>query len=300
MFSFEDMALKFEDLDNQETIFYINNFLVSEAITMIYSPPSQGKTWFMLGIAKYLAPTCKKVFYIDFDNPKRQLAERGVAALIEKHKNMKYFSKGKLNVTTTEFLQELNSNAFGQNYKDCIFIIDSTRDFVDNIHNDTQVKAFMQIMKNIRDAGGTPILIHHATKNGKVIDGSSEFAKSADNVYEFKQKTRIGNEIQWSLRVENDRDAICDCGFAVNTTTLELKDIDPVFSTMSEYEENFTNKALDILKKHSDGLGQTELLNQIGYEKTDKTARDTLDKFTDKFWSKFQEKKGKPITYTLI
>ncbi|MFA9238276.1 MAG: helicase DnaB [Candidatus Paceibacteria bacterium] len=300
MFSFEDMALKFEDLDNQETIFYINNFLVSEAITMIYSPPSQGKTWFMLGIAKYLAPTCKKVFYIDFDNPKRQLAERGVAALIEKHKNMKYFSKGKLNVTTTEFLQELNSNAFGQNYKDCIFIIDSTRDFVDNIHNDTQVKAFMQIMKNIRDAGGTPILIHHATKNGKVIDGSSEFAKSADNVYEFKQKARIGNEIQWSLRVENDRDAICDCGFAVNTTTLELKDIDPVFSNMSEYEESFVNKALDILKKHSDGLGQTELLNQIGYEKTDKTARDTLDKFTDKFWSKYQEKKGKPITYTLI
>ena len=299
MFSFEDMALKFEDLDNQETIFYINNFLVSEAITMIYSPPSQGKTWFMLGIAKYLAPTCRKVFYIDFDNPKRQLAERGVAALIEKHKNMKYFSKGNLKVTTTEFLQELNSNAFGQNYKDCIFIIDSTRDFVDNIHNDTQVKAFMQIMKNIREAGGTPILIHHATKNGKVIDGSSEFAKSADNVYEFKQKARIGSEIQWSLRVENDRDAICDCGFALDTTTLELKDIDPVFSTMSEYEESFVNKALEILKKHSDGLGQTELLNQIGYEKTDKTARDTLDKFTDKFWSKYQEKKGKPITYTL-
>ena len=81
---------------------------------------------------------------------------------------------------------------------------------------------------------------------------------------------------------------------------LELKDMDAVFSTMSEYEEIFVNKALEILKKHSDGLGQTELLNQIGYEKTDKTARDTLDKFTDKFWSKFQEKKGKPITYTLI
>lgn len=299
MFSFEKMALTVEDLDNQETNFYINNFLVSEAITMIYGPSSQGKTWFMLGIAKYLAPLCKRVFYIDFDNPKRQLKERGVNFLIDKNQNIKYFSKGGLNATTTEFLQELNNNAFGQNYKDCVFIVDSTRDFVDNIHNDTQAKAFMQVMKNIRDAGGTPILIHHATKNGKVIDGSSEFAKSADNVYEFRQKARIGNELQWSLRVENDRDAICDCGFAVNTTTLELKDMDAVFSTMSEYEEIFVNKALEILKKHSDGLGQTELLNQIGYEKTDKTARDILDKFTDKFWSKYQEKKGKPITYTL-
>lgn len=88
---------------------------------------------------------------------------------------MKYFSKGKLNVTTTEALQELNSNAFGQNYKDCIFIIDSTRDFVDNIHNDTQVKAFMQIMKNIRDAGGTPFL-YIMPQNGKSMR-SSEFAK---------------------------------------------------------------------------------------------------------------------------
>ena len=300
MFKFEEMALKIEDLDNQETIFYINNFLVSEAITMIYGPPSQGKTWFMLGIAKFLAPSCKKVFYIDFDNPKRRLKERGVDSLIKKHTNMKYFSKGGLNATTTEFLQELNSNAFGQNYKDCIFIIDSTRDFVDNIHNDTQAKAFMQIMKNIRDAGGTPILIHHATKNGKVIDGSSEFAKSADNVYEFRQKARIGNELQWSLRVENDRDAICDCGFAVNTTTLELKDMDPVFSTMNEYEESFVNKAIDILKKNPEGLNKKELLETLGFEKDDKTANDTVNKFNGKFWECKQEKKGKPYNITLI
>lgn len=54
-------------------------------------------------------------------------------------------------------------------------------------------------MKNIRDAGGTPILISHATKNGKVIDGS-RVCKSADNVCEFRQKARIGNEIQWEFK----------------------------------------------------------------------------------------------------
>jgi hypothetical protein len=242
----------------------------------------------------------KRVFYIDFDNPKRQLKERGVDWLIDDYKNIKYFTKGGLSLSSIEFLAELNKNAFGQNYKDCAFIIDSTRDFVDNIHNDTQAKAFMQIMKNIRDAGGTVILIHHATKNGKVIDGSSEFAKSADNVYEFRQKTRIGSELQWSLRVENDRDAICDCGFAVNTTNLELKDIDSVFSTMSEYEDKFVNMAIDFLKKASEGIGQTELLKNMGFEKTDKTARDSLEKFTDKFWTKHQEKKGTPIIYNLI
>ena len=300
MFSFEKMALTPHDLNDEETVFYIKDFLVAEAITMIYGPASQGKTWFMLGVSKLLATKIKRIFYIDFDNPKRQLKERGVDWLIQEYSNIKYFTKGGLAVNSTEFLNELNRNAYSSNYKDCAFIIDSTRDFVDNIHNDTQAKAFMQNMKNIRDAGGTVILIHHATKNGKVIDGSSEFAKSADNVFEFRQKARIGNILQWSLRVENDRDAISDCGFAVDTTNLSLTDLDPVFSSMTEYEESFVNKAIEILKKNPEGIGQTELLNSIGFEKTDKTARDTLDKFTDKYWTKFQEKKGKPITYSKI
>ncbi|MCG3698859.1 helicase RepA family protein [Aliarcobacter butzleri] len=300
MFSFEEMALTVNDLDNQKTIYYIDNFLVSEAITMIYGAPSQGKTWFMLAVSKFLAKRVKKIYYIDFDNPKRQLKERGVDWLISNYSNIKYFSKGGLNVTADGFLCEIKKNAFGQNYKDCIFIIDSTRDFVDNIHNDTQAKAFMQNMKDIRDSGGTVLLIHHATKNGKVIDGSSEFAKSADNVYEFKQKARIGNELQWSLRVENDRDAISDCGFAVDTTTLDLKDIDPVFSNMSEYEESFVNKAIEVLKKNPDGLNKKELLETLGFEKDDKTANDTINKFNAKFWECKQEKKGKPYNITLI
>lgn len=300
MFSFENMALNPQDLNDEETVFYMKDFLVAEAITMIYGPPSQGKTWFMLGVSKLLASKIKRIFYIDFDNPKRQLKERGVDWLIQEYSNIKYFTKGGLAVTAAEFLNELNKNAFGQNYKDCAFIIDSTRDFVDNLYNDTQAKAFMQVCKNIRDAGGTVILIHHTTKNGRVLDGSGEFAKSADNVFEFRQKARLGSELQWSLRVENDRDAIADCGFAVDTNSLTLKDIDPVLSSMSEYEESFVNKACESLRKYADGLSQTELLKQIGFEKTDKTARDTLEKFTDKFWSKYQEKKGKPITYSLI
>ncbi|MGD9623867.1 MAG: AAA family ATPase [Arcobacter sp.] len=300
MFSFENMALTPHDLNDEETVFYIKDFLVAESITMIYGPPSQGKTWFMLAVSKLLATKIKRIYYIDFDNPKRQLKERGVDWLIEEYKNIKYFNKGKVGLTPEGFLSEIIKNAFGQNYKDCIFVIDSTRDFVDNIHNDTKAKAFMQNMKDIRDSGGTVLLIHHATKNGKVIDGSSEFAKSADNVYEFKQKVRLGNELQWSLRVENDRDAISDCGFAVDTITLDLKDIDPVFSNMSEYEESFVNKAIEVLKKNPNGLNKKELLETLGFEKDDKTANDTINKFDSKFWECKQEKKGKPYNITLI
>jgi len=33
---------------------------------------------------------------------------------------------------------------------------------------------------------------------------------------------------------------------------------------------------------------------------TDNTARDTLERFSGKFWKKHQVKKGAPITYTSI
>lgn len=286
MFSFESMAIRPECLNFEKTLFLIDNFLVNEAITMVYGAPSQGKTWFMLGIARLLSQKVKRVYYIDFDNPKRQLKERGVDKLLESCSNVKYFSKGGLSVSQAEFLGEIDRQAFGENYKGCVFVIDSTRDFVDNIHNDTQVKIFMQKMKNIRDSGGTVILIHHATKNGKVIDGSGEFAKSADNVYELKQKARIDTLLQYSLRVENDRDAISDCGFSVDTKTLILDMMDETIAKMSEYEENFVNNAVEALKKNPEGLNQTELLSALGYEKTDKTARDTVDKFVNKFWKK--------------
>ena len=300
MFDFEDMALQRKDLDFEKTIFLIDAFLVAEAITMVYGPPSQGKTWFMLSLSSKLATEMLKVFYVDFDNPKRQLKERGVDRIIESYDNVKYFSKGNISMSPSEFLNEIDKNAYGQNYKECLFIIDSTRDFVDNIHNDTQAKIFMQKMKNIRDAGGTVLLIHHASKSGRVIDGSGEFAKSADNVYELRQKARIDNILQFQLRVENDRDAITDCGFSVDTNKLLIDVMDEDIAMMNEYEEEFVNKGVEILKKNPSGMGQTEFLQCIGYEKTDKTARDTLEKFSGKFWNKHQERKGRPITYTSI
>jgi hypothetical protein len=58
-------------------------------------------------------------------------------------------------------------------------------------------------------------------------------------------------------------------------------------------------KGKEALKKNPSGLGQTELLACIGYEKTDKTARDTLEKFNDKFWKRDKINKQR-FNYTLI
>ncbi len=295
-------SLNYDKLNNIQTKYFIDSFLVSEAITMIYGKESQGKTFFLLGLVKKFEAMedVKRIVYIDLDNPKTQLKKRNLHLHFKDKEKITYIHKGDMTMDKDELLELFKQGArmTGEYYKDCIFIIDSTRDFVYNSYNDVEVKKFMQVMKDIREAGGTVLLIHHSTKSGKVIDGSADFTKSADNVYEFKQKARFENMLHFTLKVEYDRDDIKNCGFSVQTQTLELKELDADLSMMSEYEEHFVNSAVRALEKNPQGLNRTQMLEATGHQKTDNNARDTLKKFTDKFWK--EEKQKGTYTYRLI
>ncbi|WOE69114.1 AAA family ATPase [Hydrogenimonas thermophila] len=286
MFGFEEWALKPEDLDISKTEFLIDDFLVKESITLVYGAPSQGKTWFMYALSKYLAANalCKKLFYIDMDNGKRQLSDREVAEKLLVLPSLTYISKSKIPKTAVELLYDINKEAYGENYKDIVFVFDSTRDFVDNTKNDVQAKRFMEIMKNIREAGGTVLLIHHATKSGKVIDGSGEFAKSADNVYELKQRLKTGTSLHYFLKVENDRDPIKNAYFSVDTKTYELTRGDEAFGDMTKDEEAFVRKVLDLLLNSPGGLNQSKILAALGKSRDDKKGRGLIEKFRGRFW----------------
>ena len=283
MFSFEKNAVKIDDLNIEKTEFLIKDFLVKEAITMVYGAASQGKTWFMYAIAKHLInnSNIKKIFYIDMDNGKRQLKDRGADKNLLIYPNISYIIKSSISISPFELIEEINKEAYGQKYKDILFIFDSTRDFVDT-KNDKQAKAFMEKMKNIREAGGTVLLIHHATKSGRYIDGSAEFPRSADNVYELKQKLRSGSILHYALKIENDRDPIKDMSFSVNTQNFKLSQEDDTYVKLSIQEEEFVKKILELLE--IEPLNQTKLFAKIGKKRDDKTARKMLDKFTNKFW----------------
>jgi hypothetical protein len=233
------------------------------------------------------------------DNGLSSLAERKIDDKLINHPKVEYVSRAKIGCSPIEYLRQIDEEAKKDSYNDVAFVFETTKDFVDT-DSKSQSEEFMKIMMRIRDAGATVIIMHHATKSGSTISGVNVFINSPDNVYEMIQKAREDNMLHFMLNVTHSRNLVKDIGVSVNTRNLELTKLAEVYATMSEYEENFVRKAKELLNKNNDGLGQTELLNQIGYEKTDKTARDTLDKFTDKFWSKYQEKKGKPITYTLI
>lgn len=285
-FEFEQWALTSQDLLEEKTHFLIESFLVEQAITMFYGQEKQGKSWLLYAITKYLCEhdRINKVFYVDQDNPKRQLKARNIDALIDRYEKLRYLARGSTPLGGLDLIAEIARGAVGSRYQGVVFIFDSTRDFVDRTDSDRQAKQFMESMKRLREAGATVLLIHHATKSGKVIDGSAEFTKSADNVYEVLQRGKEGRLIQFDLPVYRDRDAIKEMMLSVDTTTLDLIIEDDTFVGIEPQREGFVQEVIDMLAQHPEGLAQSALLEACGYRRDDKTKRKLLQEYTGRFW----------------
>lgn len=286
----------------EKTEFLIPQFLPKENITMWYSKENQGKTWFSLAVAKYILEHCdiKMLLYMDMDNGRKNLTDRNITSFFEQYPNFQFMHRSTIGVSPSELLRQIGAEAYGENYKDCIFIFDATRDFVEgDMHNDTKVRAMMEIMKNIREAGGTVILNHHSTKNGKGIDGSGEFAKSLDNLYFLRQHSKADGVIHFELPVEKERSAIVDSGFSVTIKTFDLKPLDAKIAKMSNEDEAFVEKVKSILEKHENGIGQSQLLESLGVNKGDKPMKARLDSFSTLFW-KVEEGAGNRRIFSLL
>ncbi len=294
-------TLQEEDFKIDDAKAYIDNFLYSNTMTLLYSPAKQGKTWLGYSIANLLKERedIRGIIYVDMDNSISNLHQKKIYEKLIKHPKIDYVSRAKVGVDGMGYLKRIDKEAVLGNFKDVVFFFETTKDFVDT-DSKSQSEEFMKIMMRIRDAGATIIIMHHATKTGRTISGVQVFINSPDNVYEMVQKAKEEDKLHFVLNSTYSRMMVEDIGVSVDLRSLSFEKLDEVYATMSEYEEEFVRKGKEALKKNPNGLGQTDMLSYIGYEKTDKTARDTLEKFIDKFWNKHQEKKGKPITYTSI
>ena len=293
-------TLESKDFNLEDKVAYVVDFLYSNSVTLIYSPPKQGKTWLGYGLTTTLTKRedVDHIIYVDMDNGLSSLKEREIDDKLINHQKVEYVSRAKIGCEPIEYLRKIDKEAISGNYKGVTFVFETTKDFVDT-DSKSQSEEFMKIMMRIRDAGATVIIMHHASKAGRTISGVQVFINSPDNVYEMTQKSREENKLHFMLTVTHARNLVKDIGVTVDTKTLELTELDEIYSTMSEYEEEIVRKGMDALKKNPKGLLQKDLLAAVGKDKADKTARDTIEKFEGRMWNKYQEKKGKPITYTL-
>ncbi len=300
----DEIALTSEQV-HQEVEFLIQDFLPKNMITMYYADGGNAKTWLSYGVAAHLCRNelARVVYYLDLDNPLVTLKERKTdELLIERFSNLKYVHRSDLKETPLELLEKLahKDNSKDHAYKDMVLIIDSFRNTT-NIMNNEKAMYMMNLLMDIREAGMTILGIAHSNKDGKNYEGSNNIKNSLDVMFKQKLLQKVmGEYVIVNLEAEKERAGVRSCDWKICTQTLNMTQADPIYSRMNDYEESFVSKGKEALLKYPEGLGQTPLLNHIGYEKTDHTARATLEKFEGKFWNKVQEKKGTPITYTLI
>jgi len=274
------------DFEIKDKVVLVDKFLYTGTVTLIYSPAKQGKTWFGYALANKISEndSVKKIFIIDMDNNIQTLKDRKVDELLLENPKIKYTDRARIECDPIEHLEKIAKYAHKSIYEGIVFFLETTKDFVRDVDNHNQSNDFIKMTLRIRDAGGTVILFHHTTKSGRQISGASVWTNSPDNVYELSQKRRTEGVIHQMLIPRNCRYLSQEKGFSIYLQELLLKPLDPIIAGMSREDELFVNKVKETLQKHPEGINQSALFGEIGYKKTDKTARNHLEKFTGDFW----------------
>ncbi|WP_416305188.1 AAA family ATPase [Neptunicella sp. SCSIO 80796] len=296
MFDFLTAAtLQTQDF-NDQTEFLIDGFLAKNLITMVYADGGNGKSWLGLALAKYCAELRMQIVYLDFDNPLSVLQERGVdQTLVARYRNVQYVQRSKSKLTAIELLSELAINATANVYDNVLIVLDSLRNFGD-VNAESRMMHVMTHLMDIREAGATIVVLHHSNKDGKNYQGSNHIRNSVDNMFQLK-KFDIAGGIGMLLKVQKERAAITDQAFEICPSTLAIIPRSLVEAQSTDEDLDFINEVQATLRNQP-GLNKTDLLNAIGFNKDDKTARARLDKFDGIHWHSV--KRGNRYGYQLI
>lgn len=296
MFDFlQNIALTEGDF-NEKTEFLMDGFLAKNLITMIYADGGSGKSWLGMAMAKHCAMQGFDVVYLDFDNPLTVLKERGVLAGLVNHRRVQYVQRSKAQMSAFEVLMLLEEKAVGKAFNGKVFVLDSLRNFAD-IGMDAKVMRVMDALMNLREAGATVIVLHHSNKDGKNYQGSNHIRNSVDNMYQLSKIDSEGDGVHCLLSVKKERASIVDKAFSVAVRDFSLIELDAEKAKLDAVESEFVHSVINALTER-DGMNKGELLEAIGKEKDDKTARANLDRFEGKYWT--AKKVGVSFCYSLL
>lgn len=279
----------------ERTEFLIPGFLPKRMITLVYADGGKGKSWLAFAVAKHCR-SFGKVIYLDYDNPLNVLKDRGVSEKLIALPGIYYVQRSKTTMTAPEMLDALDEKASGTAYANTLVVVDSLRNFGD-VMNDAKAMQIMNKFMNLREAGATVLLLSHANKDGKNYQGSNNIRNSVDNMYRLARADAPEGQISFVLTPTKERASIEECAFAVDCGSLSLQGINLETARLNADELDFVTRAKAIVSAQP-GINKKELLQELGYEQDDKTARNRLDEFEGIHW---QSSKIKGIyTYQVV
>lgn len=290
---------------NIKVEYLIDGFLVKQSLNNIFAKAGMGKSYLMLGICIYLLDNFKidKCFYLDMDNSYMALKSRNLDKIISEYNNFIYFHGSSYKGNPREILKNLGTDSKNDpaQFENNLIIIDSIRNFTQDMLNETEVKSILTDLQTIRDAGATIIFLHHTTKesDGKQFKGTTSFVDSVDIAYALSSK-KENNKLNYTLNVYKDRIPVKDVSFILDTVTMELNSEDIEIANVSILEKEFIKIAKLALKAFGD-LTQTELIILTGRSPNEKTKRKYLKKYVNILWTiEVKPQENNSTVYSII
>ena len=279
----------------------IDYFVLTRSINILWAPSGAGKTSFIFALAKGLVKLGCEVVIIDTDNGIDLLQDRGYDKLIEELKGkLRYINSNILEdpkEETMQILQLIKTNAKKEAYKNCVFLLDSLKFFLNGgVYDEYKIDKFNSVLKAIRYAGGLAYVLHHATKKKDSMKGGQGIIDASDECWAMSTLPETDTHYNYILDPEKYRMAVKKVGFSVDKKSYELTPLDVVVASLSTHEKEFIDSAMKLLKDQP--LKQGDLLHALGKDKADKTSLEILKRHEGRFWS--VEKVGKEKMFTTV
>mgnify|MGYP003592642561 CR=1 FL=1 len=285
---FNDFFYSFEEIENApETQWLINEVIPSGTIGVFYGGAGVGKSSLLIKFSKEILENYKNTYiiYIDADMALGKINDFGIGEMIKQYgERFRYAGKSSNNLSTVaqNLLKEIVQIQLDFPQRKYIVIEDSLTLITPRKQGFIDVEKLYKYEKQIRDAGGSIIIVTHLNKAGVFAD-SQQIENYADYTF-LVQRNEFNSSILLDPK-KASRYAIKEKAYRVENRKI-IEEIDYKIANITNSEASFVNTILDLL---SDGeMNQSEImkyLKQISflskYSIGEKKVLSLLDK-----WSK--------------
>lgn len=257
---FNDFIYTFEDINEAKDINWLIDGVVPEqTIGVLYGASGSGKSSLMINYCQYILSKINEVhvIYIDADMNANKLKEIGIDELIQKYQNrFLYAGKSVANIIakTQSFLEEIVEVQKKYKIRKYLVIEDSLTLLSQKKNGFVDTSLLYKYEKQLRDAGGTVILIHHLNKSGVFAD-SQQIENFADYTY-LVERNDFNNCILLKPQ-KASRFEIKEKAYKTENRKI-IDEIDFSMANISYQESNFVKIIVDLL---TDGkMNQSEIM----------------------------------------
>ena len=248
--------------DAPETQWLIPEVIPSSTIGVFYGAPGSGKSSILIDYCNQILRNFENAYiiYIDADMALGKINDFGIGEMIKQYgERFKYAGKSvnDISIIAQNLLKEIVQVQLDFSQKKYIVIEDSLTLIAPRKQGFINVESLYKYEKQIRDAGGTIIIVHHLNKAGIFAD-SQQIENYADYTF-LIQRNDFNSSILLHPKKASRYD-IKEKAYKVENRKI-IEEIDFQTANISNLEATFVNLIYDLLQDSE--MNQSEIMKYL-------------------------------------